>query len=131
MAKKQSSDAVYKDFERVTQDLGAWAVLKNGEYVAKVVTHTGGRRSPNGLTVRAFVHVFGLPMVRGIARGYGYDMRTAAILSAGEQLTYSLRADAYQQRLADVCADFRSLKDNGHDWTSQLSELGYVVEWVV
>lgn len=131
MARKQNPDAIRAEFERATQDLRAWLVQKDGETVAKIVVKYGGRTSPHGLTVRAFVHVIGLPMVRGIARGGGYDMKSAAILSACGHITYNLRSTAYEQNISTTCADFRALKDNGYDVPRQLRDMGYQVEWVI
>ena len=83
MTKKQNADAIRNEFDKITADLSAWAIIdKQGEAVAKVFIRYGGRSSPNGLTVRAFVHVLGLPMVRGISRGGGYDMKSAAVADA-------------------------------------------------
>lgn len=129
MAKKQDSVAVWRDLEAKTRDLSAWVVLKDGELVAKLITHYGGRSSPNGLTVKGFVHILGLPCARGIARGGGYDMRTAALSAACQRLDYldDERSDLDINRHVNV---FRTLKDQGYEIPRQLRELGYTVEQV-
>lgn len=139
MSKKQNPAAIWREFETKTADWSAWLVLRNGDVVAKIVTHYGGRRSPNGLTVRAFVHVLGLPMVRGIARGGGYDMRTAAIASACQHiqdaklkhLPTTQGEDMYKLALNEQAAKFRALVDQGHDIPHQLRAMGYQVEQVM
>lgn len=139
MAKKPDSAAIWRDLEAKTRDISAWVVFKNGEMVAKLITHYGGRNSPNGLTVKGFVHVLGLPCVRGVARGGGYDMRTAALAAACAQI--GTREIKYDPRdvgrdleaiaLNAVAEKFRTLKDQGHDVPHQLREMGYTVEQVM
>ena len=129
MAKKQDPAAIYREQERITADLSAWSITKNGEQVARIVVKYGGRRSPNGLTVRAFVHVLGVPMVRGIARGGGYDMKSAAIVSAVQHLDY-LDDERSDLAINGNVNAFRSLQDNGHDIPHQLQTMGYVVDRV-
>lgn len=129
MSKKQNPEAIRSEFERATQDLSAWLVQKNGETVAKIVVKYGGRKSPHGLTVRAYVWVLGLPMVRGIARGGGCDMKSAAILSAVQHLNHPMMEPGTVTERVGLA--FATLKDNGHDIPHQLRELGYAVEWVM
>lgn len=134
MTKQQDPAAIYRELEKITSDLTAWSVTKDGEQVARIVVRYGGRNSPHGLTVRAFVHVLGLPMVRGIARGYGYDMKTAAIVKACSLLTYIPPGNILRAQSPDICAAndaFGALRDNGHDIPSQLRELGYRVDVVI
>lgn len=137
MAKKQDPDAIWREFETKTQDWSAWLVLRNGDPVAKIVTHYGGRRSPSGLTVRAFVHVLGLPMVRGTARGGGYDMRTAAIGQAVRHLPKEWPTDKQwdtgteEFSMKDTLASFLKLVDQGYDIPHQLRAMGFQVEAVM
>lgn len=128
---KQNWESVRADYERVTRDLTVYSVSKDGEPIARIVVKYGGRSSPHGLTVRAFVHVLGLPMVRGMARGGGYDMKTAAIADAMKHLTYNRRSDSYESAIADTCQAFRALSDGGYDIPHQLRELGFHVAEVV
>ena len=131
---KQNWETVRNDYERITADLYVYSVEKDGEHVARIVVKYGGRRSPNGLTVRAFVHVLGLPMVRGIARGGGYDMKSAAIVDAVQHLKPVGNldtVDAYALPQWTARRNFRNLKDNGHDIPHQLRAMGYTVNEVV
>lgn len=138
MSKKQNPEAIYCEFDKATQDLAAWAILNKGEIVAKVVRKTGGRSSPHGLTVRAYVHVLGLPMVRGIARGGGYDMTSEAVLQASKMLPTEKRshiagigAVCITGSEAQAVTSFRAIKDSGETWAGQLRAMGYTVEQVV
>lgn len=134
MTRKQDDGAIYRRFEQVTRDLTGYVVLRDGESIAKIVVRYGGRSSPNGLTVRAFVHVYGTRMVEGIARGGGYDMRTAAIHAACQKLKVIEAGDierARQSAMCDAVDAFRTLKDAGWDMPQQLREMGYQVEQVI
>lgn len=118
---------VYKQHEAAFRDVSAWVICKDGERVATVATKVGGRTSPNGLTVYAYVHVIGLPMVRGIARGGGYDMTSAAVLAACHKIHASGRREEPAEVLAvgrDLC---NGLKDSGRYWYDQLRDMGYQV----
>lgn len=138
MTKKQNASAIRTEFDRVTADDNAWAIFKGSEPVAKVFIRYGGRSSPNGLTVRAFVHVLGLPMVRGISRGGGYDMKSAAVISACEHLPDS--KPSHIPGIGDVllCGNeaqavtsLQAIKDAGHTWDQQLTAMGFTVFQVV
>lgn len=126
MTKKQNPDAIYREFENATRDLTAWAVMKGADCVAKIVVKYGGRTSPHGLTVRAYVHVLGVPMVRGIARGGGYDMRTASVAQACKVIA-PRDGKAVDAMTAATMQDFGKLVDQGYDIPHQLRELGYDV----
>jgi hypothetical protein len=82
----------------------------------------------------AYVHWFGLPMVRGFAAGGGYDKRTAAVAAAIRNAKADMN-DAAQDpaRISDQNArslfEFRKalLIDSGSDWTRQLQDVGFTV----
>lgn len=134
MSRKQNWETVRKDYERITADLYVWAVSKDGEPVARIVVKYGGRTSPNGLTVRAFVHIWGLQMTRGIARGGGYDMRTAALATACSALPEIPEGNILRAQQPLMCAavdDFRRVVDQGYDVPRQLEAMGYRVQGVM
>ena len=132
MANKQEPAKIYREFENVTRDFRAWSITKDGEQVARIVVKYGGRRSPSGLTVRAFVHVLGIPTVRGIARGGGYDMTTASIASAVRHLDMREADKRGNDVAARIAEQFQTqLKDGGYDIPFQLRALGYVVDMVM
>lgn len=133
MAKKQNPDAIRAEHDRFTADLHAWAVFKGSEHVANITVRYGGRSSPHGLTVRAYVHVLGLPMVRGIARGGGYDMKSAAIVGTWRMWPKNTYQDDAHLSLStrQTVKDFAGLKDGSHDIPHQLREMGYTVAQVL
>lgn len=123
---RDANGKIYAQHDKAFQDISAWCVMKGAERVATIAVKMTGRRSPNGLTCTAYVHVIGLPMTKGIARGGGYDMRTAAIAKAAN---VTMRAAATEQGeesvVGCVAQDFRSLVDQGHDIPHQLRAMGY------
>lgn len=70
-----------------------------------------------------YVHVYGGPMVRGFAGGYGYDKRSAAALEA----IAKIKPDDYYPEDAHHVAAFKRLVDCGSDWERQLCDAGYTV----
>ena len=130
MTKLNDDGKIYKQHEAAFRDVSAWVICKDGERVATVARKTGGRTSPNGLTVYAYVHVIGLPMVRGIARGGGYDMTSAAVLAACEQLKLIPPGNILRGQRPEMCDAndaFGRLRDSGRYWFDQLRDMGYQV----
>lgn len=72
--------AIHKRYESVTDSLEAYTIMHNGTLAGRIVISCKPTRS--GHMVRAFLHLFGSPMVEGTARGGGYDMRAAALSAA-------------------------------------------------
>lgn len=119
-----SADKTYRAFEKAFRDVQAWIVAKDGKEIARIAVKTTGRSSSAGLTVRAYVHVLGCPMVRGSARGGGYDMTTAAIANA----CIKLKPQDCKGELHSLDATlFKSLEDEGWDIPKQLRDMGYSV----
>lgn len=130
--RKQNPDAVRAEHDRITRDLSAWLILKNGEPVAKVTTRYSGRSNPNGVSCTAFVHVLGLPMVRGkTGPGGGYDMKSAAV----EAAVANWPDDLYQkdEHLSSFAREAvykiygRVGLSNGQTWDAQVRAAGYTV----
>lgn len=128
MTKLTDDGKVYNQCDAAFRDIWAGVVMKGADRVATIAIKTGGRSSPNGLTVTAYVHVIGLPMQKGIARGYGYDMKTAAIAAAVRKLpaaiagcTRTLECPA----IAEAGDAFARLQDAGHDIPHQLRAMGF------
>jgi hypothetical protein len=71
----------------------------------------------------AYVHVLGVPMVRGYADGGGYDKRSAAVESAARKIAEyddpeRVHAPAWRTALRDC---------GGDDWSRALERAGYRV----
>jgi hypothetical protein len=75
----------------------------------------------------AYVHWFGVPMVRGYAGGYGYDKKSAACSSAARKMPehlpegYDGAGDVYG-RFVDALG-----RDGGQEWHNHLRKAGFDV----
>lgn len=128
MPKLTDDGKTYNQCDAAFRDIWAGVVMKGAERVATISIKIGGRSSPNGLTVTAYVHVIGLPMQKGIARGYGYDMKTAAIAAAARKIPAIPEGNILRVQRPEVCeaADaFKALQDAGHDVPHQLRAMGF------
>lgn len=119
---------IYEQHTKAFPDASAFLVLKDGEAVARVAFKTTGRRNPNGLTVWCYLHVLGLPMVRGkTGPGGGYAMKDAAFHLAAQKVKArdGLELANTAKAANAVC---RSYADNGAHWAGWLRSHGYQVE---
>jgi hypothetical protein len=131
---------IYKQHEAAFSNVSAFVVMKDGERVATVAIkfpRDGAGR------LYAYVHVLGLPMVRGHATGYGYDKRSAAVSHAFANVACgkpSKLADIPESNRASYLAMceaegakvklFRELApslDGGHEWIHGLEKAGFTV----
>jgi hypothetical protein len=78
-----SKEFDYTAFDKATGYMTAFAILKGGEAVGRVIIRPG-RDGAARLT--AYAQVWGAPMVEGYASGYGYDKRGKALSSALQKL---------------------------------------------
>ena len=69
----------YAAFDKATGYMTALAIVKNGKSIGRIVIKPG-RDGASRLT--AYAQVWGRPMVKGHATGYGYDKRGAALSNA-------------------------------------------------
>lgn len=117
---------IYKLFDKAFNRVSAYIVLdKSGECVAKVsfkFPADGAGR------LYAYVHWLGVPMVRGMAGGYGYDKRSAAVANAAGKLVFDrpATADLEDQKLFLA---FRTAieNDGGEYWDTRLRDAGFTV----
>ncbi len=112
-----NQDTIYRTFDRVTARIRSHAILKCGEPVGFVLVHYPADGAGR---LKAFVHIYGLPMAYGSASGYGYDKATAAVYAAIKSM------DVDRQDIRQVIA--RLLKDTftdgGHDYVRQMEDQG-------
>ena len=113
---------IYEQHRAAFSNVSAYVILKNGERVATIAF-----KFPKDGAGRlwAYVHWFGVPMVRGYAGGYGYDKKTAACASAArhiEQLDV-----AYGDHVGHHAFITALEKDGGHTWDSTLRTAGFEV----
>ncbi len=127
MTKLTDAGKVYKQFEAAFPQVSAYAVIRDGKPMAKVAL----KFAKSGLSTCAYVHWIGLPMVRGVANGGGYDKASAACSIAmgktRDPLDIGKRDDVH---LWDL---FRSTlaKDDGQHWDNRLRAAGFDVFQVV
>lgn len=115
---------IYDQHRASFSQVSAFVVMHGGDRVATVAIkypRDGAGR------LYAYVHFFGVPMVRGFAGGGGYDKRTAACASAARKLPehlpegYDVAADAYRSFVDTMRAD------GGLDWNAALTRAGFTV----
>lgn len=127
------TNKIYEQFDKHTRQVGAWAIFKGAESVGRVVI-----KYPNDGAGRlyAYVQVWGAPMVRSWASGYGYDKASAAVGDASERLSAARPdlpedfGDVKDPKCLENLSAFRTLKDSGESWGNQLRALGYTVQHV-
>lgn len=84
----------------------------------------------NGLRTTAYVHWFGVGMVKGVASGGGYDKATAAIadavrkLPAGLEASHGMHADPHHDYVHFRVA---AMRDGGDRWMNALEREGFTV----
>ena len=115
---------VYAQHRASFPQVSAYVVMRDGKQVATVAIkypRDGAGR------LYAYVHWFGVPMVRGYAGGGGYDKRSAACANAARNLPPALPA-GYDDD-AQIYAAFRLYlgDDNGLSWQYRLESLGFKV----
>ena len=111
---------IYAQHDAAFAKVSAYVVMKDGERVATIAfkfpADGAGR-------LYAYVHVIGLEMTRGYAGGYGYDKRTAAVVTAFSKIApRDNPRDNYRQDMLRALA-----ADGGQYWDRLLADAGYNV----
>lgn len=120
---------IYDQHDAAFKNVSAFIVMKGGERVATIAfkfPRDGAGR------LYCYFHVIGLPMVRGMAGGYGYDKRSAAVADAAvKQVQVKLESwqtpGGYEKQYTHAHAMTFALKNDGKDWTDALCEAGFIV----
>lgn len=117
---------IYEQHSAAFANVSAFVIARDGQRVATIAfkfPRDGAGR------LYAYIHWFGLPMVRGFAGGYGYDKKTAACASAVSNLDpEAVRSPPLPIERDKVGAFFGALyRDNGTYWNDQLREAGFEV----
>ncbi len=117
---------IYDQHAAAFARVSAYVILRNGERVATIAfkfpADGAGR-------LYAYVHWFGVPMVRGFASGYGYDKRSAAVASAANKIDLSqMRDPDWQNGFVDGGRFRNAVKvDDGSSWDTNLTRAGFTV----
>jgi hypothetical protein len=121
---------IYKQHESAFRHVSAYVVMKDGEREATIAfkfPRDGAGR------LYCYLHVLGLPMVRGMAGGYGYDKRSAALADAAKKadlvkLASWQSAEGYEaQRLTATKLRAAVEKRDGREWSDNLRDAGFAV----
>lgn len=72
----KSTEFDYAAFDKATGYMTALAIVKDGKSIGRIVIKPG---RDGAARLIAYVQVWGRPMVKGYATGYGYDKRGAAL----------------------------------------------------
>ena len=118
---------IYELHDKAFARVSAFVISRNGEKVATVAIKFPADGAGR---LYAYVHWLGLEMVRGCAKGYGYDKRSAAVADA---LIGLGKLDGYEaQTRIDAAKRLSTFKhaannmDSG-DWTRALEKAGFTV----
>lgn len=118
---------IYDQHNAAFTNVSAYIVMKDNERVATVAfkfPRDGAGR------LYAYVHWFGLEMVRGHANGYGYDKKSAACESAG--YTLAKNTCDLELRPFGLVTFLRALQNiGGSTWDRRLQEAGFTVHQAV
>lgn len=119
-------DKIYKTFDRVTSRIRSHAIMSGAEPVGFVLIHYPADGAGR---LKAFLHLYGLPMAYGSAAGYGYDKASAAVYAA----IISMQVDDREidevgiqgmeaRRIARLLQD--AFSDGGRDYVRQMEDQG-------
>lgn len=113
---------IYDQHKAAFSNVSAYVILKDGQRVATIAF-----KFPKDGASRlwAYVHWFGVPMVRGYAGGYGYDKRTAACAIAARHIPQL--DDNHGDHVGHHAFITALEKDGGHNWDTQLRNAGFEV----
>ena len=119
---------IYDTHATAFRGVSAFAVLKDGEEVARISCKSG--HGSKGPTVRAFVWFLGSPMVEGRAHGGGYDVEAGAVSAAASKMVpgslVSADVPAFES-FRDACR----MADAGKGVKRSLEDAGFLVLQVV
>lgn len=109
---------IYRQHDAAFASVSAFVIVKDGERVATVAIR---RRT----AVTAYVHLLGVEMVKGTARGGGYDRASAAVAEAIGKIRASdddaaVNAHRIAMRLAVAGMD-------AGQWIRELERQGFTV----
>lgn len=130
---------IYDQHDKAFAQVSAFVVMKEvrakddtGTIFERVATIAFKFPRDGAGRLYCYLHVLGLPMVRGMAGGYGYDKRSAAFEDAakrqcGVKLEKWQTSDyAEEYRLAGLMRDSFNER-GGHDWEANLRHAGFTV----
>lgn len=120
---------IYAQFDAATKGLSAYVLLKDGKPVGRVIF----KPSASNMSVACYLQIWGLPMVKGTAKGFGYDKRSASFRNAVCKLAKLSIADAAPDAHEDAGAivDADKATPDGYDWKTILDAACIVAQHVI
>lgn len=116
---------IYDQHRAAFSNVSAYVVMKDGECVANIAfkfPKDGAGR------LYAYVHWTGTEMIRGLAGGYGYDKRSAALADAARKLYKRPDCEENIRKHAILSLSnfiYAIKKDDGHSWERNLADAGF------
>lgn len=115
---------IYDQFDAAFSNVSAWAILRDGKHVGRVVVKFGA-------SATAFVHFTGSEMAKGRAGGGGYHKETEAVREAIAKLQ-PLKADAKRGELITLAQREEIAEGpNGSTWSTILGRAGFELAAVI
>ncbi len=123
---------IYDQHEAAFKDVQAFVVLGQTDEMGKpnrVATIAFKFPRDGAGRLFAYVHFFGIEMVRGFASGGGYDKKTAACSAAVSRMKDGLAVNHWQAHEIAEYDKFRAALalDGGNSWDSALRDAGFTV----
>ncbi len=116
---------IYKQFDAATANLSAYAVIKDGKAIGRIVF----KYPRDGMGRQwCYMQVWGAAMVRGYASGCGYDKHSASAAGAASKLNDDGRDPDCN---AHLTAWRNAIKDDGQGWDRNLRAAGYEVQAIL
>lgn len=115
-----SNATIYNQFDAAFSHVSAYVVLQGDKVVAKVAI----KRSASNLRTTAFVHWIGIPMVKGVANGGGYDKASASVAAAARKIKDDITGRDPGDRAAFIDA---AALDGGKRWDDAVRDAGFTV----
>ena len=114
---------IYHQHEAVFSNVSAYVITAKGERVATIAfkyPRDGAGR------LYAYVHWFGVEMVRGYAAGGGYDKHSAACADAAGKITLHKDDAPYSEGRTLALAFIKALSHDGaYNWDRSLRDAGF------
>lgn len=116
--------SIYDQHQAAFANVSAFVLLVDGERIGTVALKFP-RDGAGRLT--AYVHVLGLPMVRGFASGFGYDKRSAAVEDAVKRIVFDDTGRSEDANKFAALIQRTLAPDSGDDWNRRLEKAGFTV----
>lgn len=116
---------IYDQFDAAFKGVQGYVILNGANEKIALVAF---KQSPHGMgRVYCYLHVIGVPMVRGYASGYGYDKHTAAAAAAAPKV--EKRAPGWRPDHTETVEAIQAAlaKDGGNRWDRELENRGFKV----